>query len=353
MRLLIVFVLSLLTVSCGKPEAHNAAGPSTSRVRVVTAPVVRQVLGTEIEAVGTAMANESVEITAKTANKVADIHFQEGQPVQRGAVLVELDAAQLRAELEGAEATLAESMARFERSRTLAATQALSKAEFDQIEATLKSNRAAVATARANLADAVIRAPFDGRTGFRQVSVGSLISPGTVITTLDDTSLIKLDFTVPQSFLHALRPGLAVQARVAGLPGQAFDGKVAIVGSRFDPVTRSVTVRAHLPNARGVLRPGMFMAVTLQGEPAPALVIPEGALVPEQGRTFVFAVVNDVVTQREVTTGRRQPGILEVTTGVKEGDLVVVEGTQNVREGTPVVQVAATGESSGDHAASN
>ena len=341
MRLLIVTALSCLAVACGKPQAHDVAASESSagRVRVVTAKVVRQPLGLDMEAVGTAIANESVEITAKAANKVAAVHFREGEKVRRGAVLVELDTAQLRAELEGAEATLAESLARFERSRALAATQALSKAELDQIEATLKSNRASVATARANLADAVIRAPFDGRTGFRQVSVGSFISPGTLITTLDDTSLIKLDFTVPQSYLHVLRPGLAIQAKVSGLPGQTFDGKVAIVGSRFDPVTRSVTVRAHLPNEQGVLKPGMFMAVTLRGEPSPALVIPEGALVPEQGKTYVFAVVNDTVTRQEVTTGRRLPGILEVTTGLEEGDVVVVEGTQNVREGTRVVQV--------------
>jgi membrane fusion protein (multidrug efflux system) len=331
-----------IVTACGEPEAQTTAVATAAEpTRVVTAAVRREPLGLEIEAVGTAVANQSVEITSKAANKVAAIHFQEGQRVRQGAVLVELDSAQLRAELEGAEATLAESQARFERSRALEATQALSKAEFDQIEATLKANRAAVVTARADLADSVIRAPFDGHAGFRNVSPGSLVSPGTIITTLDDTALIKLDFTVPQIYLHALSDGLPIEAHVDGLPGQSFEGKVATVGSRFDPVTRSVTVRAHLPNPKGLLKPGMFMTVKLRAETASALVMPEGALVPEQGKTYVFAVVGDAVEQREVRTGRRRPGAVEVTVGLKEGDLVVVEGTQNVRDGTKVAQVAS------------
>jgi membrane fusion protein (multidrug efflux system) len=331
-----------LLAACGEPEALTAAVATAAEpTRVVTAAVRREPLGLEIEAVGTAVANQSVEITSKVANKVAAIHFQEGQRVRQGAMLVELDSAQLRAELEGAQATLAESQARFERSKALEATQALSKAEFDQIEATLKANRAAVVTARADLADSVIRAPFSGHVGFRSVSAGSLVSPGTVITTLDDTELIKLDFTVPQIYLHALSVGLPIEALVDGLPGQSFEGKVATVGSRFDPVTRSVTVRAHLPNPKGVLKPGMFMTVKLRAETASALVIPEGALVPEQGKTYVFAVVGDAVEQREVRTGRRRPGAVEVTVGLKEGDVVVVEGTQNIRDGTKVTQVAS------------
>jgi membrane fusion protein (multidrug efflux system) len=193
-----------------------------------------------------------------------------------------------------------------------------------------------VDVAKARLADTIIRASFDGKTGFRRVSIGSLVSPGTVITTLDDTSLIKLDFTVAETFLYALEKGLPVTAGTAGLPGREFSGKVSQIDSRVDPVTRSIAVRAELPNPKGELRPGMFMTVKLQGEVSPALLVPESAIVPEQGNVFVFVVENGEATRRAVKLGKRRPGVVEVVEGLKEHERVVIEGTQNLRDGGPV-----------------
>jgi membrane fusion protein (multidrug efflux system) len=293
-------------------------------------------LAVEIEAVGTAQAKESVDVTSKTTNTVVAVRFREGERVRAGAVLVELDRAEAKADLEEAQAALAESENQFKRSRDLYAQQALSVSQLDQIEATLKGNRARVSAAKARLDDTVIRASFDGRTGFRRVSVGSLVNPGTIITTLDDTSLINLDFTVPETYFYMLERGLRVTARSAGLPDRVFEGTVANLGSRVDPVTRSITVRAQIPNADGVLRPGMFMTVNLQGQPKPTLLVPEAAIVPEQGKTYVFVVTDDVVERREVRTGRRRPGEVEIAEGLREGERVVVEGTQNIRDGIRV-----------------
>lgn len=309
---------------------------SSDLIEVVTAIATVQPLGLEIEAVGTALANESVDVTSKTTNTVVAVRFQEGDLVRKGDVLVELDSAEARAELEEAQAALAESENQFKRSRDLYAQQALSVSQLDQIEATLKANRARVSAAKARLDDTTIRASFDGRTGFRRVSIGSLVNPGTVITTLDDTSLIKLDFTVPETYFYVLRPGLKVTARTVGLPGREFAGKVSQLGSRVDPVTRSVTVRAEIPNKDGLLRPGMFMTVTLEGEPEPTLIVPEAAIVPEQGKTFVFAVRDGIVERREVRTGKRRPGIVEIVAGLEANEHVVIEGTQNVRDGSAV-----------------
>jgi membrane fusion protein (multidrug efflux system) len=127
-----------------------------------------------------------------------------------------------------------------------------------------------------------------------------------------------------------------VSATTAGLPGREFTGKVTNLDSRVDPVTRSIRVRADIPNEDGVLRPGMFMTVKLQGRVEPTLVVPEGAIVPEQGRTFVFVVSDGVVERREVKLGKRQPGEVEVTSGLAEHERVIVEGTQNVRHGSRV-----------------
>ncbi|HKZ74010.1 MAG TPA: efflux RND transporter periplasmic adaptor subunit [Steroidobacteraceae bacterium] len=336
--------------SQGNGQPSGGSGPavpgSREPVEVVTAvPVVRS-LGVEIESVGTALANEAVEITSKVSNTVTSIRFTEGERVRRGTVLVELDAAQTRAELAEAQAALAEARNQYARGQDLSTTQALSRAQLDQLETAVKTTEARLAAAQARLNDTVIRAPFDGRTGFRRVSVGSLVSAGSSITTLDDTSIIKLEFTVPQAFLYALRQDLPVEAMTSGLPGRSFTGRVATLGSRVDPVTRSIAVRAELPNPDGVLKPGMFMSVKLRGPEASALLVPEAALVPEQGRSFVFVVADGRAQRREVTPGRRRPGEVEIAAGLAAGERVIVAGSQKVRDGTPVTDLGAGGASS-------
>jgi len=325
----------------GRPGGFGGGMPKT--VGVVTAETKLGDLGLEIEAIGNTVANESTEITSKTVNTVTAIHFTEGQFVKKGMVLVEFDSIPARADLAGAEAALAESQSQFKRSRELFSTQALSQAQLDQLEATLKTNEAKVAVARAKVEDTIIRAPFSGRMGFRRISVGGLVSPGTVISTLDDTSVVKLDFTVPQAYMFALQPGLEIAAQIAGVPNQTFKGKVTTLDSRVDPVTRAIMIRAELPNEKGVLRPGMFMTARISAQSAQGLLVPEGAIVPEQGMTFVFVVKDGVVAKREVILGRRKPGEVQVTQGLALGERVVVEGTQKVRDGIQVVEVDSGG----------
>jgi membrane fusion protein (multidrug efflux system) len=327
----------------GGPGGFGGRGGTPQSVGVVTAEAALGELGLEIEAIGNAVANESTEITSKTVNTVTAIRFTEGQLVKKGAVLVEFDGTQARAELAGAEAALAESRSQFNRSRELFSTQALSQSQLDQLEATLKSNEAKVIAARAKAEDTIIRAPFSGRMGFRRISLGGLVSPGTVIGTLDDSSVMKLDFTVPQAYMFALQPGLPITAQIAGVPDQSFTGKVTTLDSRVDPVTRSIVVRAELPNPKGVLKPGMFMTARISADSAKALLIPEGAIVPEQGMSFVFVVKDGVASKREVTVGRRKPGQVQITHGLQNGERVVVEGTQKVRDGIQVVEVDSDG----------
>jgi membrane fusion protein, multidrug efflux system len=321
----------------GGPDGFGGGQQQT--VGVVTAAVSEGAFGLEIEAIGSAVANESTEITSRTLNTVTAIRFAEGQLVRRGAVLVEFDNAQARADFAAAEASLAESRSQFKRSQELFTTKALSQSQMDQIEATLKTNEARVAAARAKLDDTIIRAPFDGRMGFRRVSVGSLVSPGTVISTLDDTAVMKLDFTVPQAAMFGIKPGLEITAQIAGVPNRTFTGKVTTLDSRVDPVTRSIIVRAELPNPDGALKPGMFMTSKISAAALQALLIPEGAVVPEQGKTFVFVVKNGVASKREITLGRRRPGEVQVTTGLVDGERVVVEGTQKIRDGVQVLEL--------------
>lgn len=333
----LIVAAALVAAACSEPQSTGSdAAVRNAAVPVVTVAAMKQPMGVEIEAVGTAGANESVVVTSKDSNTITAIRFAEGEMVERGRVLVEMQDAEAQAALAEAEAALADAQSQFARSRNLVAQQALSVAELDQLEALLKAARARVAAMQARLDDTVIRAPFAGRTGFRQVSVGSFVSAGTAITTLDDTSVIKLDFTVPETYLFVIKHGLPVTASSTGLPGREFGGEVTNVESRVDPVTRSITVRAEIANTDGTLRPGMFMTVALRGEEQPALLVPEGAIVPEQGRTYVFVVRDGSVEQREVTIGKRRPGEVEIVMGLAESERVVVEGTQNVRNGTAV-----------------
>jgi membrane fusion protein (multidrug efflux system) len=310
---------------------------------VVSAAVREAPLTRELKALGTARANEAVEITSKTSNIITAVRFRDGQRVQRGAVLVQLDSAQARADLAAAEAALTESTSLYNRSRELLSTQAVSKSQFDQIEATKKANAARVAAAQAKLEDTVIRAPFSGRVGLRRISVGSLINPGAVITTLDDTGIMKVDFAVPENFLSQLREGLPLTANSTAYPGRRFSGRISSVDSRIDPVSRSVTVRAEVPNTESLLKPGMFLNVEIVRDQRNALVVPEEALVPEQNRQFVFVVVDDRAQKREVRIGARSPGSVEVLSGLALGERVVVEGTVKVREGGAVRDLAMLG----------
>ena len=321
--------------NAGKP-GPGAGGPV---IPVVVAPARIEHLALEVEALGTARANESVDVTAKVSNLVTAIRFVEGQQVRKGSVLVELDGAQARADLSVAEAALIESTSQLKRSRELYTTKVLSDQQIEQIEATFAANQARVASARARLSDTVIRAPFDGRVGLRRVSVGSFVAPGAVITTLDDSSQIKLDFTVPEAAVAAMQPGLTLEATSVAFPGRTFAGKVASVDSRVDPSTRSVVVRAIVPNSDGLLKPGMFMNVRLARGAADLLVVPEETLVPEQGDVFVYVVQDGKASKRRIQTGQRRVGSVQVTDGLQSGELVVTEGTQKLRDGASVAVV--------------
>jgi membrane fusion protein (multidrug efflux system) len=353
---LLVLSALLIAAGCGREEqlatgdrqgsaAANAQSapqdsPGGLAVGVLTEPARQEPFDYELEALGTAGANEAVEITSKVTNRVTVISFREGEQVRRGAVLVELDSVETRAELAAARAALIETESQLKRSRELFATQALSQAQLDQLAATLSANQARVTTAESRLADTVIRAPFDGRTGLRRVSLGSLVTPGTVITTLDDTHVIKLDFSVPETFMAVLVEGLPLSARSVAFPEREFSGKVVSIDSRVDPTSRSVTARAELPNPDGLLKPGMFLTVRLREKRAPVVMISEQALVPEEGRQYVYVVVGGRAQKREITIGRRAPGKVEVITGLTPGEVVVVEGTQKVRDGGPVREVS-------------
>ena len=324
--------------------ARSGADPKASGgprpIAVVAVPAAKRPFEDRLEAVGTLAANESITITSKVTSTVTAIRFVEGQQVSAGQVLLTVEDSEARANLAAAQAALVESHNAWQRGTEIAKQGLISTSQLDQLESKLKADQARVHAAEAQLADHTIRAPFAGRVGLRHVSIGALVNAGTEITSLDDTATMKLDFSVPETFLAAVRAGLEIQARAGAFPDLQFNGKVATVDTRVDPETRSVAVRATLPNPKGLLRPGMFLTVNLIRERVEALLLPEQALVPEQDRQYVFVVEGDgdgwKAAKRLVKVGRRQPGVVEIVAGLAAGDRIVTEGTLKVRDGAPI-----------------
>ena len=326
-------VLVLAPLLALMPAPTRAGEPP----RVVVAVATTLDFPLTVEAPGTVRANESVEIRPKISETITAIRFTEGQEVEAGAVLVELEDSAAKADVAAARAELVDSESQARRSQRLFDTRAASASELDQRLAQRDADRAALAAAQARLADTRVRAPFAGRLGLRNVSLGSLVTPQTVITTLDDTEVVKLDFAVPATALSLLGEGLPVVGRTAAWPDRVFRGEVATIDTRIDRVTRTITVRALLPNEAGMLRPGMFLTVGLVRDDVRALMVPEQAIVPERSEQYVFVVgPGDLVERRAVRTGRRRPGQIEVVDGLAEGERVIAEGTQRARPGQPV-----------------
>jgi membrane fusion protein (multidrug efflux system) len=294
-----------------------------------------------ISSVGTAEANESVTLTAKVTETVRNVRFNDGDYVEKGDVLVEMTNAQESAMLSQAEGNLQQAQRKYDRTTDLVKRGIAPASQLDTDTAGLQSAKAEVNSVLAQLSDRVIRAPFSGVLGFRGVSDGSLLTPTKPITTLDDISIIKLDFAVPELNLAVLHPGLEIQATSSAYPDKVFTGIVRTVNSRVDPATRAVTVRAEVKNTDRLLRPGMLLNVSLIQSKGMVLAIPEGALVPIQDKQFVYVLGGDnAVHRREVEIGRRRPGMVEVVNGLKAGDKVISQGTLDIRDGDKVEVVS-------------
>ncbi len=304
---------------------------------VIAMPARMEVFADRLEAIGTLEANESIVVTAKVQGIVESIGFDDGQYVEAGTTLVQFDEDEQRARLQVELANLDEQRKQFERIAGLARASATSEARYDEQEAAVKKAEANVAAAQARLADYTIKAPFTGRLGTRRVSNGALVSPGTNITTLDDLSFVKLDFSVPETFLATLREGLDIEAVTPAYPSEVFKGRVTSIDTRVDPMTRSVAIRAEIQNDDQRLRPGMLMVVDLIKDRRESLMIAEESLVPFENQQFVFVVQDDdTVVRIPVTIGRRRPGSVEVLEGLVMGDLVVTEGNTALVDGANV-----------------
>jgi membrane fusion protein, multidrug efflux system len=332
---------ALLLAGCGRQDAAQGGGGGGPPA-VVTTTVLQPVPWSDaIEALGTAQANESVTLTAKVTETVDAVNFADGQFVRSGQVLVDLSGGAEAAQLREEQASFQEAQQQLDRQAGLVEKGTIARSQLDTQVAARDAAKARMDTIRARLADRVITAPFDGVLGFRRVSPGTLVSPGTVIATLDDIRTIKLDFPVPEAFLANVSAGQKIAALSVAWPDTEFEGVVRAVDSRVDPVTRAVTVRAELANPDARLRPGMLLTVRLLKPERDTLALPEIALIQVGSRSYAYRVgAENTVEQVEVRLGARRRGEVEIVDGLAAGDRVVVEGTVKLRNGARIAEAA-------------
>jgi membrane fusion protein (multidrug efflux system) len=315
------------------------SGYSEAQTPVIVSPVKLQSISDRIEALGTLRPNESVELTALVTETVSRINFDDGDRVTSGQILVEMTNAEEQALLAEARARAAEAKSQYERVQSLEAKGTASTALLDEELRDWQTAQAMLRVIESRLADRIVRAPFDGIVGLRNVSVGTLVEPGDLITTLDDDSRMKLDVPVPSTFLGELERGLPVRATTRAYGARVFNGEIKSIDSRVDPVTRSVIVRVLLPNSDQRLKPGMLMQVEFLTNPREALLIPESALLPLRNIQYVLIVKEGtpaIVERRQVEIGRRLRGWIEILDGLSTGEQVVTHGSTKVQPGNEV-----------------
>ncbi len=311
-------------------EPASSERPATA---VAVAPVAESVVVDELRAVGTVSARNAVALTVRAAGSVSAILFDHGDTVEAGTPLVRLEDAEERAQLAAARAELETARRAHERAVELRRDGAVSQQALDQAAAELEAARAQVAVAEARLDERVVRAPFAGRLGLREISPGAWVEPGSAITTLDDITTVYVDFRVPERHLPVLAVEQPVTVTSVAHQGQAFAGRVVNIGSRIDPATRQVRVRALLDTRDGVLRAGQLVTVEVAVRERPALLVPSTAVYAVGRQYFAFIVDEDNRARRRVVTlGERQDGRVEIVDGLALGERLVVEGATKLDE---------------------
>lgn len=341
------WLLGLLIIGAGvvfytqpwktSPSPVKTADKNRPPQAVMVMPAYTTQLQDNIEALGNAMANESVDITPHTNATITEIHFKDGQSVKQNDVLVVFKQQQEQAELAAAQAQVKVHQSELTRLKNLLQHQATSQREVDDRVAALETAKQNRQQIQARLDDLTLRAPFTGALGLRQFSVGARVSPGQVITHLDDLQQMKVNFTLPSAQLMQVKPGTAFTANSNLLGAQIFTGKITAIDSRIDISSGSFMVRGIIQNPQQILKPGLLLRITVQQPARQAIIVPEEAVIQRQQNHFVFVVQDDnLVVQKNLVIGTRQPGLIEVLDGLNLDDRVIVRGMGAVKVGDQV-----------------
>ncbi|MGQ0658328.1 MAG: efflux RND transporter periplasmic adaptor subunit [Chromatiales bacterium] len=287
----------------------------------------------EIRVVGTLIADESVTLRPEVAGRIQSVEFKEGQRVEQGQVLFRLDPAEFQAQVASTEAAAKLGELKFARAKDLLARKVMSQQEYDEAQEVLKVARARLELERVRLDKTVIKAPFGGILGLREVSPGAYVQTGQDLVGLAAIDPIKVEFSVPERHAAAVGVGQPLTVTVETFPDRAFSGEIYAIDPSLDDAARSLRVRGRLPNPAGQLRPGMFARVALPvSERKDAIWVPEEALVPLGNDRFVYRVENGKALLTKIEIGGRRVGEVEIRNGLKAGDSIVTAGQARLQD---------------------
>jgi membrane fusion protein (multidrug efflux system) len=333
--------LVILGAGCDKGGGDEPPPPPPVEVVIGTGSLTN--VEDRLTAVGTLDANERLEVKPQSPGVIEAIQFTEGQRVQKGHTLFELDSRKEEAAVVQAKAELELAQSNLDRAKTLVGTKAISQQEVDKLANELAVKSALLNVQKEHRADRVLTAPFDGLTGPRLVSPGQYVSAGTLLGTLVDDSVMKVHCGIPERGLAHVRVGQNGRIRVNTYSDRWFSGRVGLISPEVDEQTRTAEVRLIVPNNEGLLRPGMFARVEIVVAIRPeALVIPEGALVPSMDSFSVYTVQDGNALLRAVDIGVRLPGLVEIVNGLQPSQEIVLSGTQKLVDGMNVIAASPT-----------
>jgi membrane fusion protein, multidrug efflux system len=330
------------TADAAKPATPAPAATAKPGLPVKAETVKISKVSDDVSAVGSLLAEESVIIRPEIDGRIVGLHFQEGQAVTAGTRLVTIDSTEYEAQTAAQRADLKTEEQRLARTKDLYEQKFISKDALDVQVGNVARLKAHVDEAESRVAKTVIRAPFSGILGLRQVSPGAYVKAGNDIVRLENVSSIKVDFRIPENYLSKIRPNQEISVKLDAYPGEEFKGRVYAVEPVVDERTRTIAMRARIPNNGFKLKPGMFVrvAVTLDSRPN-AVVIPEQAIWPQGKDSFVYRVVDGKAALTKVDIGNRAPGTVEIIKGLAANDMVITDGQMKIKDGAPVSVIGA------------
>ncbi len=335
-------IAALLMLASASAQAQGGAGGREVTVESVIVQSTR--LRSTVRAVGTVLADASALLRAEVPGQIVGLHFKDGQRVAKGERLFSIEATVLEAEAREARATAEQAEAAYNRAKELIVNKLISDTDFDTARANYNVGLARLKSSEARLSKTVIRAPFDGFVGLRRINIGDYATIGQEMVDVVRLDPLRVEFSVPETLLAQLEPGQAVEVSVGAYPNEIFGGAITAVAPQIDVAGHSVTLRAELPNPELKLRPGLFaqVSVTLAVKPD-AILVPEQAIWPIGNDKTVYVVEDGKAVRRLVTLGQRQPGQVEILSGLAAGDEVITAGQMKIFDGAAVRTIPATG----------
>lgn len=327
----------------GPPGKGGPRGPAAVEVQAASSKDLTDVAS----AVGTLRANETVVLRSEVAGRIAYLAFRDGELVTKGHTLLKLDASLQEAELAQAKAELALGQTNYDRSMDLAQRKFVSESALDQAAANLRVLEAKFQLAKARLDRTVIRAPFAGQLGLRNVSLGDYVKEGADLVLLEDVASLKVDLRLPERYIGRLKKGQSIQVLIDAFPEKTFKARVEATDVQVDANGRFVLVRGTMANPGSTLRSGMFArAALVLAERKAAVMVPEEAITPIGNELFVWLAAEGKAKRVRIQTGVRQDGLVEVIGEVRGGDQVVIAGQQRLmRDGQEVRSFSQAGAS--------